>query len=208
MVLIMLAGCFEHTREILDVSVNVGKQAVVVDASYQDVTPDLENVATAPLDDVVAKLKDERDATLKRLEGAKNLSVHYVLREGMLDLKVHAEGPFTFWAGERGEPLRTGVLLSAGDWAHQKAGKPIFGMWFEESAKQRTTFSGTGPFEVARLGGDDPKEFVNLVTLRRGKGTFHLENQLFADDGTPAKGTGWAAANPALPEALKVAGLL
>lgn len=208
MILLMLAGCFEHTREILDVQVNVGKQTVVVDAAYLDVTPDMESVATAPLDDVVAKLKDERDATLKRLEGAENLLVRYRLHDAALDLVIHAEGPFAFWAAERGEPLRVGTLLSAGDWAHHKAGKPIFGMWFEESAKQQTTFSGTGPFEVAHLGGDDPKEFVNLVTLRRGKGTFHLENQLLEDDGTPSKGTGWAAAIPALPEALKAAGLM
>lgn len=208
MILLMLAGCFEHTREILDVQVNVGKQTVVVDATYQDITPDVENVSAAPLDDVVAKLKEERDATVKRLEGAENLSVRYVLHEAMLDLVIHAEGPFSYWAGDHGEPMRVGVVLSSGEWAKQKPGKPIFGMWFQQDAKQRATFTGTGAFEVVRLSEGSPAEFVNLVTLRRGKGAFHLENQLFADDGTPAKGTGWAGGMPALPEALKGAGLL
>ncbi len=208
MFLIMLAGCFEHTRETLDVQVNVSKQTVVVDAVYADITPDLENLSTAPIEEVVAALTKERDDTLARLAGAEAIAVRYVLHEGVLDLAIHAEGPFSFWQGDRGEPLRAGTILSAGDWAHHKPGKPIFGMWFEESAKQRVTFTGTGAFEVARLGGDTPVEFVNLVTLRKGKGVFHLENQLLAEDGTPTKGSGWAAAMPALPEALKGAGLL
>lgn len=208
MFLIMLAGCFEHTRETLDVAVNVPKQTVVVDAVYADVTPDVESLATAPVEAVIEKLKEERDGTLERLAGLQAVAVRYVLHDGVLDLAIHAEGPFSSWQTERGEPLRTGMILSAGDWAHQKAGKPIFGMWFEESAKQKATFTGTGGFEVTRLGGDSPAEFVNLVTLRKGKGVFRLENQILGDDGLPAKGSGWAAAMPALPEALKGAGLL
>lgn len=208
MLLMFLLGCLEHVRQILTVSVNVPQQRAVVDAVLQDVSPEIEDLAALTVDEVVAKLKEEREQAVGSLQGGENVSARYLSHDNRLDLALHAEGSFAYWAADRGQALRSAWVFKADEWPKKEGKTRLFALWFESGSRQSLSLTGTGPFEVVRFVGDQLGDVMDVVLLRKGKSTIHADVVPLNEDGTERKGTGWVATKPGLEAAMKVAGLL